>query len=569
MWKKYLALAAAAVLILLSGCQPAGETSSGPAVLREVTEQEELARLWQDYLGLAVVPLQQEFASPQEVDLGQLSTYCWYSYARQHGGTGELAPAGDGSYILPAEEMMQLLERYFNWKPESLKDTSPQSFYGGIRYDPEAEQFFVWPPDNEFILPGYPSGGENPWGIVLERFCYNTDGTATAVLAQESMYLQGEVGSRDIYTLGVRENGELYFLSMQTEYVPTNLANFTGEYTPLPLDIPKQWLNQPYGIQGLSTDDGLILATWVSQKSGLPLWQLRCYDTENWQLTGELDLEMAEDWRIATDLKYTGQELIFICTDSVYRIAKDLSSCEKIPLPDPLAQAIASQEGFFSGYAVTEDLSLWLWCDDEGLQLLDASTGEVRCLLKNTLSTSDKFGTMGHQVLPEFLDGGRLALTLTAAYENYSSINLVPVSGGEATELPASEWDILPAGGQGFFLLRQEDWQVIEHQYYSYQTRQLQPLRLLANEQEQQILSRLFATGNTIAFVSGDRDYQREDAAQHLWTLDATTGTLTDTGVSITAAYGASFEPLAVLPDGRVVVHYNVTPAERGIILVP
>lgn len=60
--------------------------------------------------------------------------------------------------------------------------------------------------------------------------------------------------------MGVREEGDLYFISMVTEYVKTNLGNVTGEYMTLPALSEKDWIYQSTrGSGSYVTADSVIL----------------------------------------------------------------------------------------------------------------------------------------------------------------------------------------------------------------------------------------------------------------------------------------------------------------------
>lgn len=569
MWKR--CLAGLLCLALLSGCQPnpAGEpasldsSASGEdlaAAAREVTDPAELEQLWQDYLGLAIIPLQREFSFPEEADLGELTAYCWYSYARKLESPDALQPAeAEGEYILPGDEMLRLLERYFNWKPATLEEADPENHYSGIRYEPEENCFVVrWPEEDDFIRPGYPYGPDNPWDIGFESFRYNGDGTATAVLTQESLYEEGAVGSRDIYTMGVRKEGDLYFQSMVTEYVPTDIAQVTGDYTPLPALAAGDWLAENQSVTALVMGDSLILSAEVWDGSGGST-QLRRFRLEDWQLQGELELSATGS------LQPYGSGLVLMAEDACWKIDAGLSGSEPLPLPESLAAAMESEH--FGGYDVSTDGWLWVYSDEQGIQLLDSQTGELRCLKQHRLSDSGKFGMMGYEVSPQFVCGDSAVLSWRGVYEGYSDVTLIPVDGGKATILP-NYWDVCPVGDQGLLLLRlvkTERWRQEEQFYYNCATESVIPLRLVG----QVVLGYdAVGSGDTIAFVARDEDYRQDGSRQRLWLLNTADGTLTDTGVSALLAHATKMAPLAVLPDGRIVAYYRATTTEGEVFSV-
>ncbi len=542
----------------------------------EVTDPQQLDQLWWDYFGLAIIPLQREFAAPEQMDLGYLTTYCWYSFARQNGGAEGLTPAGNDEYILPGEKMMELLEQYFNWKPESLSGAAPQDFYAGIRYDEEKNQFIVsWSSSEELILPGYPSGEGNPWGITLESFRYNGDGTATAVISHESLYVDGEVDSRDIYTMGVREEGDLYFISMVTEYVKTNLGNVTGEYMTLPALSEKDWIYQSTrGSGSYVTADSVILGA-TDEPEDQVIWHLEQYDTGTWQTAATLDVPMPKSSQITFRMISTDQGPALTGPDGLYLIKEDLSSYEKLPLPQVILEGIQAAEGanwespeaHFTGYDVTADLRYWLYCDAEGLQLLDQETGEIRCLRENELTDSGKFGIMGYQSGPVLLDGGKGAMAYVGGYEHIDKIVLAPTDGGEVTVLDGVLWDVQQVGDKGLALTQfDETLEPVEISYYSFAAGQRWKLDLDASALG---VSDWVAGEHNAAFVARDRNYKDENAAQHLWRMSVTDGSVHDTGVSVTTNYAASMKTLAALENGSVLACYSVGPGEQEVFLVP
>ena len=599
MKRKLAALALALLLLLSVSCEgkeaessqskPPESSSSSTSVpepesdvsheipAHEVTDPQELEQLWWDYFGLAIIPLQREFASPEQMDLGYLTAYCWYSFARQNGGAEGLASAGNNEYLLPGGTMMELLERYFNWKPESLSGAAPQNFYSGIRYDEEKDQFIVaWPASSELILPGYPSGEGNPWGIALESFRYNGDGTATAVLSQESLYVEGETGSRDLYTMGVREEGDLYFISMVTEYVSTNLGNVTGEYMTLPALSEEDWLYQSTRGSGSYAAAGtVILGSLVEDDGEGVVWHLEQYDTGTWQSIASLEVQMPQSHSMSVRFCSTNQGLALTGPDGLYLLKEDLSGYEKLPLPQVILEGIQKAEGadwespeaHFSGYDVTADLRYWLYCDAQGLQLLDQETGEIRCLRENELTDSGKFGTMGYQSGPVFLDGGKGAMAYVNGYEHLAQIVLAPTDGGEVTVLDGAQWDVQQVGDKGLALTQFDDtMEPVEISFYSFAAGQRWKLDLDASALS---VSDWVAGEHNAAFVARDRDYKAENAAQHLWRMSVTDGSVHDTGVSVTIQYAASMKTLAALEDGSVLACYSVGPGEQEVFLVP
>lgn len=65
--KRILALGAA-LLMILCGC---GEEPAVPA--RKVTDAQELEQLWQEYFSMALLPLQDEFTAPEDIDPNDLA----------------------------------------------------------------------------------------------------------------------------------------------------------------------------------------------------------------------------------------------------------------------------------------------------------------------------------------------------------------------------------------------------------------------------------------------------------------------------------------------------------------
>ena len=573
--KRFLALGIALTLVFLSGCTPRTEpesqasVSSQPAVAaRQVTDPAELDQLWRDYFSLAIIPLQHEFSSPQEMDPGYLTTYCWYSYARQNGGTGSLTPAENGEYRMESAQMAQLMQQYFNWAPESFSGTSPQDYYWGIRYDETEDAFFVTEPDPDFVLEGVPSGEGNPWGIALESFCYNGDGTATAILSTESLYIEGETGTRDHYTMGVRAEGDLYFQSMETERVIRNLSDLKGNFTRLTQLDEAEWIDIYARANGsVVTDDSVIIGVMNDGKE--PFWHLERFSPDTWESLGALDVPVSLD-AIPNSQMAAGEDgILLFSADGVKVVREDLSGYETVPLPEAVQEAVSSQaeDAFFGGYDVTGDLNRWLYCDSQGLKFLDLTTGEQRCLSENELRNSDKFGIMGYQRIPRFLDGGTAAMCTISGYEWTEAYVLTTVDEPDPVRLSGSEWSVIPVLDKGLILVRYgPDWSVEQNLWYSFEAgeaQELDPSIQFPGEWN-------WVFGEKIAaFVDRDKDYKREDAVQTLCTFRYEDGGVSSTGVTATLRYATDLCPLAMLPDGRILCLCDGGEGERQFLLVP
>ena len=556
-----LAWGMALLMLLFSG------QSVVPVQAREVTDPAELGSLWSNYFNYTSVPLQDEFASVQEIDPNDRIQYCIYSYLHQFGAKG-LEHEEEDWYSFSKEQMNGLMKWYFNWYPEQYEGLDSSLMNANLGYDAENEKFLTqWPIDDDWIIKG-----ENAWGMELESFRYSGDGTATAVVTQGSWYGSDEEPiERNVYTMGVRAEENLYFISMETVYTETDWVEVSGTYIPLPEMSAQKWFYQGRSriddMRFLVAGDTLTLAAMERSPGDEQVWCLMQYTLPSLEYQGTLRVAVPEWHTLCMNMVSVQGRPGLISWDGVHQINEDFAGSELLSLPGVLQQEIAAEQEdpdqFVAGYDVTDDLRYWTWCNAEGLQLLDTRTGEVRCLRENELIDSGKFGISGYQNMPLFLNNGRYVLTRVYGYEWISEWILVSAETGEAIRFDGSEWDPLCAGDTAMVLV----WNSGEENglyCYDFAAASLEKLDF---DTESYTVEDCIAGENGMAFTAVEQD--QDGLVRHLYRFDPSDRSIACTGVSISARNDVRVELLALLPDGSIQANYSVHPGEQEVFLVP
>lgn len=558
-----LACGIALLMFLFSG------SGAKPVQAHEVTNPAELAGLWTNYFNYTSVPLQHEFSSLEEIDPNDRVQYCIYSYLHQYGAEG-LEHEGEDWYSFSKEQMNGLMKWYFDWYPEQYEGLDPELMNARLGYDAESEEFLAqWPMDDDWI-----TAGKNAWGMYLESFRYNGDGTATAVVARSDWHgHEGEPIERNVYTMGVRAEGILYFLSMEKVYTQTDWVEPAGPYVSIPEMSAQEWFYQGgsrfYDIRFFVEDNTLTLAAMERNSGDEKTWRLLQYALPSLEYKGMLRVSVP-DWYVAclNVVSVQGRPGL-ISKDGVHQVNEDFTGSELRTLPEALQQEMDAEEKipiqFVAGYDVTDDLRFWTWCNAEGLQLLDTRTGEAYCLRENELFDSGKFGIMGYQNYPRFLGDGRYVLCVVYGYEWVHEWVLVSAATGEAACFSGLEWEVLCTGENGMVLLRESE----EESGLYYCDYESGALTKLDFDTDNYITEEWIAGENGMAFTTAARDRSQDIKVKRLYRLDPDSRSITDTGMSISSQEDVRIELLALLPDGSVLANYSVHPGEREVFLVP
>lgn len=566
--KRILALGAA-LLMILCGC---GEEPAVPA--RKVTDAQELEQLWQEYFSMALLPLQDEFTAPEDIDPNDLAEYCLYSYLHENGGAAGLEELGWGWYRFPEEKMEQQMERYFGKVLDTVWELDPERLRNQLEYDAQTRDFRIrWPLESDWVLPGY-RNGDRPWGKELESFQYNGDGTATAVISSEdSLNPGGEPLSRDFYTMKVRAEGDLIFRSMRTIATPTDQANLSGRVIPM-LEMSRQeWFYHGFGwfypMNALTVGDSLILGTYSSLDQDSETWKLWEYCPTDWQTPDCVEIRVPTLFQGFSRLIRVNGAPYLTSGDGLYPVRSSGSEASVIGLPEELTKAIVgdgdSSRQQIGGYDVSEDLRYWVWTDPEGLQLLDTGTGVVHCLRENNFRKTE-YGTVGAQADPRILGGGNWVLTRTYGFEWIEEWILVSVETGEEVLFSRDRWEMNCIGDKGLVLTQHTtDFEPEGLYYFDFGTGMLEQLDFDAR---QYTAKHWIAGESGMAFVCAEQE-QQEDTVQRLYRFDFADRSLVDTGVTVSGRNNVWIQPLAVTPDGWILTSYFVHDGEKGVILVP
>lgn len=572
------------IVIILSGCKKGtGDTSNdgsnGPVDKQEtstktveITDPEEIERLWQDYLYYSITTVGNAgtFNSPEEINPVYVAHFCWYMYTKDNGTEGlELLSKDEPLKLFPLETVLEYAKKYFNI---TSLDVSKVPEY---EYSKEKNAFIISVNGYETI-PRYTEG--NSWGIQVSRVTKDEDGTIEATMQSYDTYETKRVSLKKILILKKHPDGNMYFAKGKWEYINNNLVAIEGCF--IRRDKIQGFEGSLEELSMICEADGrLLLAYTPYDKSKTAVLMLM--NPGNFIV--EKTLELKENFD-STRIKQAQDRLIICLDNKIMTISMKLEKQEEIPLPKAIRDKINrvpkyDSQGlpdiFFGGYDVSGDLTKLVYSDEKGVKLYNLKTNIDEMIWKTEEAKNDKFLKYYYHGKPRFVAGDKKILIYTLGYEcvrNHTLYDLETESsvyldfGGEIS-IPNIYYDtgMLMVNMPIFNELTQKGDNVTL--YLDFKTGVVSEFKLKEKGDTGYIIPYYYSYvgQNHAAFVTSKIDNRdRAKDVYYIHGMNIKTKDISSNIISITAG-----EPhiLGVLEDGRIVFWYSINPAEMGICI--
>ncbi len=349
--------------------------------------------IWKDFLGyLDRMP---PFADPAELPLKDMALFCWQRYLRD-GGFDELEqpqppegetlpPALADRRLLPEDLMTRLIRQYFD---RTVTDFSGVEFgqasqnmvyaqaYGGFLVTRPEQAPLALPEDAAGALWSFDACWDNGGGEV-----------AASVAHRDS----ADADPSAFYTalLGRREDGTLYWKSLDRQYPSDNRAKLKGYYDEVSTTYPLELLESGRAFCVGQNGQSVFLASYAydpytlgEENMTVTFYQL---SREDYEVNREMTVAMAwdGDGPIAQPLfEDLGDHIQVLTPRKIYRVAHSLGAPQQVALPPFMAERLTLQTSAedggdaaarypdgLVGYDVSDDLTKFLYADDQGVHL--------------------------------------------------------------------------------------------------------------------------------------------------------------------------------------------------------
>lgn len=579
-----------ALFITVTGCRKgAGELPeqpepapapafTEPAPVRpvgEITDPALLQKLWEEYFyhTIANVGNTREFNSAAEIDPLQIAKFAWHKYDTEHGRASLEQEEGRLSRVFPLEIVLDYAERYFDL---SSLDVSRIDKNSG-QYDQKRQVFlFNLGKENETI-PYYNSGRD--WSLKLTKVTRNGDGTLTAVLTHYDYQHKDRAEYTRTYTIKEREDGSLYFVSGNWEYINNNLVSLTGDYqrfnkiTGLDIDSQNMWMLQD--LRMLGEFEGKVLFTQTPYNDGAK-GALLLVDPDKMEVEKKLTLP---EKIYVSDVRLLNDKVYVYLKDRFLAIEPDLSYTREIPLPPSVAGRIAREEKinergipdiFFGGYDVSADQQQIVYSDETGLKLLNLSDGHEKLLAQSVPVKSDLMKASYHRS-PRFVADEQKVITTMTAYEGTMGYTLCDLQTGEVKKYDiSSESSSTGTIRYDNGILEVNSYQrdgAVKTLYLDFRTGELTEVAVADPGDTGYIrfTESAYVGRNYAAFITTRHDNMDNDKNMaYLNRVHLETFQVEEQLVSVKAAQTYL---LGVLSDGRILFWYSLNPSESGICI--
>ncbi|WP_258360183.1 hypothetical protein [Moorella sulfitireducens (nom. illeg.)] len=589
--KPILSLSAIAIVVLwlafLAGCQTSSKNTPGQVPEKtkqalqygDITDPVELERLWQEYFydTIANVGNTRVFNSAQEIDPLNVARFCGLRYVAEH-GKESLAPAAEGSpfQLLPLDIVLEYAERYFNLTSLDVSNIESGS------YDPQ-KRAFIFNFGNERTRPSY--NAVNSWGEHLDKVTRNSDGTVTAMLVRRR---NDRIELTKTYTLKQREDGSLYFVSGRWEYVNNNLVSLTGDYQRYDkitgFDENLDWLSM------LGEVDGRLILAYMpykntpSAKGENAALMLVNPETMTVDKKMEISGDFASDGA-PTNISLRGDSIIIRFKDRFMVVDKTLTRSESVPLPKTIAAKInrepqynakGNPDVFFGGYDVASDRKRYVYADETGVKLFNATDNSEKLLSPTISITNSELYANSFHKNPRFVADEQKVITTMTGYEGAIGYTLCDLESGTAknyriasesscTGLIRYDTGLLEVN----IYLRDQENQTGDYKtmYLDFKTGGLQEISLADPGDTGYIRTPDYGYvgQNFAAFITSKVD--NTNNANNEFYLNRLNLKTLQVEPKIITVKAAETHILGVLADGRIVFWYNLNPSENGVCI--
>jgi hypothetical protein len=585
MKKTALLILTICLLMTMVGCQKNTLDTAGKA--SENTEQEEareygditdpaqLEALWQEYLldSANLVGINYGFDHVGEINPLYVARFCWSKYLNEHGEEG-LEKDHEGSYLLlfPLDTVLEYARRYFN-----LNEFDVSQIDAG-NYDSRRQAFLFSPgskkpsrrPSYNEVLLGRKS---------LERATRNRDGTITAVLVQPDHNQFDRIVYKEIYTLKEREDGSLYFLNGEREYVNNHLVSITGHYRSFD------------GITGF--DENLNALSLVGEASGSLILAYTPYQKEKTAslmllnpetMTVEKRLDLGSKFQ-AIDASLKGESIIIRLEDRVAVVDNNLEKLENIPLPGVIVEKIKRepQDGagnnpvtYFGGYDVSRDRTKYVYADEEGVKLFNALDQSEKLLAETVPITDTDLIDHSFHWQPRFVAGDRKVMTTMTGYESGLGFTLCHLQNDMVETYPIISESVTTGSirhDTGLMVIntylhdRENQTGDYHTMYLDFPTGKVHDIQLEDPGDVGFIIppDHFYVGQDFAAFITFKLD--PSDHANNMFYLNRLNLTTMQVEGEVVSVKAADTHLLGVLADGSILFWYDLNPSENGICI--
>lgn len=539
----------------------------------DITDPVELETLWQEYFfdSITTVGNTREFNSAQEIDPLNVVMFCWLKYTAEQGQESlAIADADSATLLFPLEKVLEYAERYFNLTSLDVSHIEAGS------YDQQKRAFII-NSGAEQTRPSYTA--INSWRENLDKVTRNSDGTVTAVLVRSGTPQSGRVELTKTYKLKQHQDGTLYFVSGRTEYVNNHLVVLTGDY---------QRFSQINGfagnIQELSmvgeVDHRLLLAYTPNEKRENAALMLVNPETMKIEKKREVSGKFA-----ATDISLSGESIVIRLKDKITTFDTTLEPSKVVPLPstitekmnrEPHYNAKGNPDVFFGGYDVSRDKLRYVYADESGVKLFDATDNSEKLLSLTVPITGSELLDNSYHRDPRFVVNEQKVMTTMTGYEGsmgYTVCNLT--NGTVETHNIASE-----SSSTGYIKYDTGLLEVNAHlynkvkqigeckiQYLDFKAGDVKEISLQDPGDTSDIRppDYCYVGQNYASFITYQRD--GSDNVNNMFYLNRLNLKTLQTEPKIISIKAAETHILGVLADGRIMFWYNLNPSEKGICI--
>jgi hypothetical protein len=361
----------------------------------EITDYKTLKKLWEEYFydAITTVSNTHEFDSPQDIDVNYLLDFAAQKYVQENGVEHlELEFEDSSTRLLPREELMPYIDRYFNMEEvEWDEQYYPLSYHKGNKANYLHEQ--------------------NPWGLTFENVYRYPDGTISADYVEYDREYTGEINTIQSMTLKPHPDMEkqLYFASSTYELIDNQRVKIIGDYERL--DSLAALMEDPTNVLQIigETDHALFLVE-VNQRQwkGIKLIKV---DKRNFKLIKAVNLEIIDE---AFPVKYLGDKVYHLKKTVIDVYDEGLTLIQSIDVPThikPLGEL---------GYDYDPIGQRIVYSDEEGLKLYNMNS-ENDVLINETIPVEDNDLIDNIYFLhPIFVGESMNVIATMSGYEGYT-----------------------------------------------------------------------------------------------------------------------------------------------------
>lgn len=345
----------------------------------------------------------------------------------------------------------------------------------------------------------------------------------------------------------------------------------------------------------------------------------------NREMSVEVDWDDAYDGYHSVSVKAVEDGFLMTAPQKIYRVGYDLGAPQQVDLPPYMAERIVAADltdingmpyrgmkDRFSGYDVSADLTKFLYSDAEGIHLYQLEVpadelakriedawwaakaqeeytgepvveGKDTLLLESELMESGKFGTLGYYLRPQFFDGERRVFCEAGGYESLSATALLTLKEADAPDDWDSDFPWLEATDsrrvsaaevtvdisplEDGLLLHYWDESPVRLQVYSFAEGET---REVALPQETSFFGYYREQAGLRAYLVCTDGYQnpQEPPDPRIDLMVQNAEEEVPRKIFSASMLSARVEFLDILEDGTYLCAYQVSPGERGILVV-